>query len=133
MELTDAVLDESGNLTSSDYLFMNGGEIFNFTSEAVPVLVQETLEKNNLKQDEINLFVFHQANKYMMNYLRKLIDIEPERFYFYLENVGNTVSSTIPIALYEAQQEGKLHGNILLAGFGVGYSWGATVLKMVND
>ena len=131
--LNDTVLDESGNLTSSDYLFMNGGEIFNFTSEAVPVLVQETLEKNNLKQDEINLFVFHQANKYMMNYLRKLIDIEPERFYFYLENVGNTVSSTIPIALYEAQQEGKLHGNILLAGFGVGYSWGATVLKMVND
>jgi len=131
--LNDTVLDESGNLTSSDYLFMNGGEIFNFTSEAVPVLVQETLERNNLKQDEINLFVFHQANKYMMNYLRKLIDIEPERFYFYLENVGNTVSSTIPIALYEAQQEGKLHGNILLAGFGVGYSWGATVLKMVND
>ena len=131
--LNDTVLDESGNLTSSDYLFMNGGEIFNFTAEAVPVLVQETLEKNGLKQDEINLFVFHQANKYMMNYLRKLIDIEPERFYFYLENVGNTVSSTIPIALYEAQQEGKLVGNILLAGFGVGYSWGATVLKMNNN
>ena len=131
--LNDTVLDESGNLTSSDYLFMNGGEIFNFTAEAVPVLVQETLEKNGLKQDKINLFVFHQANKYMMNYLRKLIEIEPERFYFFLENVGNTVSSTIPIALYEAQQEGKLVGNILLAGFGVGYSWGATVLKMSND
>jgi len=131
--LNDTVLDESGNLTSSDYLFMNGGEIFNFTAEAVPVLVEQTLEKNNLKQDEIGLFVFHQANKYMMNYLRKLIDIEPERFYFYLENVGNTVSSTIPIALYEAQKEGKLKGNILLAGFGVGYSWGATVLKMINN
>ena len=131
--LNDTVLDETGNLTSSDYLFMNGGEIFNFTAEAVPVLVQETLEKNNLKQDEIGLFVFHQANKYMMNYLRKLIDIEPERFYFFLENVGNTVSSTIPIALYEAQKEGKLNGNILLAGFGVGYSWGATVLKMINN
>ena len=133
ISLNDTVLDESGNLTSSDYLFMNGGEIFNFTAEAVPVLVQETLKKNGLKQNEINLFVFHQANKYMMNYLRKLIDIEPERFYFYLENVGNTVSSTIPIALYEAQQEGKLVGNILLAGFGVGYSWGATVLKMINN
>ncbi len=133
ISLNDTVLDESGNLTSSDYLFMNGGEIFNFTAEAVPVLVQETLKKNGLMQNEINLFVFHQANKYMMNYLRKLIDIEPERFYFYLENVGNTVSSTIPIALYEAQQEGKLVGNILLAGFGVGYSWGATVLKMINN
>ena len=131
--LNDTIIDESGNLTSSDYLFMNGAEIFNFTSEAVPVLVEQVLAKNNLTKDDIQLFVFHQANKYMMNYLRKLIDIEPERFYFYLEKVGNTVSSTIPIALYEAQKEGKLQGDVLLAGFGVGYSWAATVLKMVND
>lgn len=125
----DLVFDESGNPTSSDYLFMNGGEIFNFTSESVPIMVEQVLEKNNLLKDEIQLFVFHQANKYMMNYLRKLIDIESDRFYFYLENIGNTVSSTIPIALYEAQKEGKIKGNILLAGFGVGYSWGATILK----
>src|SRR5665648_513129 len=125
----DLVFDENGNPTSSDYLFMNGGEIFNFTSESVPIMVGQVLEKNNLLKDEIQLFVFHQANKYMMNYLRKLIDIELDRFYFYLENVGNTVSSTIPIALYEAQKDGKMKGNILLAGFGVGYSWGATILK----
>ena len=125
----DLTFDEAGNPISSDYLHMNGGEIFNFTSEAVPVLVENVLKKNQLKQDDIQLFVFHQANKYMMNYLRKLLDIEPERFYFYLEKVGNTVSSTIPIALCEAQKEGKLEGNILIAGFGVGYSWGATVLK----
>jgi len=127
--LGDLVFDESGNPGSSDYLYMNGGEIFNFTSEAVPVLVEQVLEKNHLSKDDIGLFVFHQANKYMMNYLRKLIDIEPERFYFFLENVGNTVSSTIPIALCEAHKEGKLKGNVLIAGFGVGYSWGATVLK----
>ncbi len=127
--INDTIVDESGNLTSSDYLFMNGGEIFNFTSEAVPVLVEQVLAKNGLEKDDINLFVFHQANKYMMNYLRKLIEIEPDKFYFCLDKVGNTVSSTIPIALYEAQKEGKLVGNVLLAGFGVGYSWGATVLK----
>lgn len=127
--LDDLVFDESRNPTSSDYLYMNGGEIFNFTAEAVPVMVEQVLAKNQLSKDNIELFVFHQANKYMMNYLRKLIDIEPEKFYFFLEKVGNTVSSTIPIALYEAQKEGKLKGNILIAGFGVGYSWGATVLK----
>jgi 3-oxoacyl-[acyl-carrier-protein] synthase-3 len=127
--LDDMVFDEAGNPASSDYLYMNGGEIFNFTSEAVPVLVEQVLEKNRLSKNDIRLYVFHQANKYMMNYLRKLIDIEPEKFYFFLENVGNTVSSTIPIALYEAQKEGKLQGNILIAGFGVGYSWGATILK----
>ena len=126
--LNELTFDEAGNPSSSDYLYMNGGEIFNFTSEAVPVLVDEVLAKNQLSKDDINLFVFHQANKYMMNYLRKLIDIDLDKFFFFLETVGNTVSSTIPIALCEAQKEGKLKGNILIAGFGVGYSWGATVL-----
>jgi len=129
----DLIIDENGNQTSSDYLFMNGGEIFNFTSEAVPVLVEEVLKKNNLSMHDIQLFIFHQANKYMMNYLRKLIDIEPERFYFCLENVGNTVSSTIPIALYEANKENRIQkgSNVLIAGFGVGYSWGATILRIL--
>lgn len=126
----DFSLDEKGNATSSDHLFMNGGEIFNFTAEAVPVLVEDVLKKNQLKQDEIDLFIFHQANQYMMNYLRKLIEIDKDKFYIYLDKVGNTVSSTIPIALYEAQRENLLTGNILLAGFGVGYSWGGVNLKI---
>jgi len=125
----DFSLDENGNPEASDYLFMNGGEIFNFTSEAVPILVQQVLEKNELKKEQIDLFVFHQANKYMMNYLRKLIDIDPEKFYYYLEKVGNTVSSTIPIALYEAKKDNKLKGDVLLAGFGVGYSWGGVTIR----
>jgi len=127
----DLVFDEGGNPSSSDYLYMNGGQIFNFTSAVVPLLVEQVLGKNQLSKDEIQLFVFHQANKYMMNYLRKLIDIEPERFYYCLEKVGNTVSSTIPIALYEAMKENKIQkeSNVLLAGFGVGYSWGGTLLK----
>ncbi len=65
----------------------------------------------------------------MINYLRKLMEIDKEKFYVFMEEVGNTVSSTIPIALREAQREDKLHGNIVLAGFGVGLSYGATILK----
>jgi 3-oxoacyl-[acyl-carrier-protein] synthase-3 len=56
------------------------------------------------------------------------MDIDKEKFYVYMEPVGNTVSSTIPIALCEAQKEDKLHGNVVLAGFGVGLSYGAVVL-----
>ena len=126
----DLLEDESSNIKSSDYLFMDGGEIFNFTSDAVPILVDDLIQKNNLQLDEVDLFVFHQANKYMMNYLRKLIGIDKDKFFIYLENVGNTVSSTIPIALYEAQKQANLQGNILLAGFGVGYSWGGVMLKV---
>lgn len=130
--LKDLHFDETGNPISSDHLYMNGSEIFNFTLEAVPVLVKDTLAKNNLRQDEIELFVFHQANKFMMNFLRKKIKIEESKFYYYLEEVGNTVSSTIPIALYHARQDKVLKGNVLLAGFGVGYSWAGNILKIVG-
>ncbi|MEG0808373.1 MAG: ketoacyl-ACP synthase III [Alistipes sp.] len=125
----DLTLDESGNPHSSDFLYMDGSEIFNFTLEAVPALVKETLLKNGIEQQDIDLFVFHQANKYIMNFMRKKIKIDEDKFYYCLENVGNTVSSTIPIALYEAKREGRLVGDILLAGFGVGYSWAGTILK----
>jgi 3-oxoacyl-[acyl-carrier-protein] synthase-3 len=125
----DLHFDEEGNPVSSDHLYMNGTEIFNFTLENVPIIVEDTLKKNNLSMNGISLFIFHQANKYLMNFLRKKLRIKEEKFYYFIENVGNTVSSTIPIALKEAQNENKLHGNILLAGFGVGYSWGGLVLN----
>lgn len=113
------------------YLYMNGPEIFNFTIESVPSLINETLTKHGLSMDDIDVFVFHQANKYMLEYLRKKIKIPVEKFYLYLEYCGNTVSSTIPIAIYEAMKEGKIKkgDKVLLAGFGVGYSWGATILQ----
>jgi len=119
------VIDEFGNVRNDRNLFMNGTEIFNFTGEFVPKLIQSILEKSNLAKEDIDLFVFHQANKYMLNHLRKKIKISEEKFFIAMENCGNTVSSTIPIALYEAQKQGRVDSckNILLAGFGVGYSW----------
>ena len=122
--------DENGNVLWEDHLYMDGKAIFDFTSEVVPAMTEELLKKENLKQDDIDLWVFHQANKYMINYLRKLMCIDKEKFFVFMNKVGNTVSSTIPIALVEAKKEGRLHGNVLLTGFGVGLSWGATILKM---
>jgi 3-oxoacyl-[acyl-carrier-protein] synthase-3 len=123
--------DEEGNPVSPDHLFMNGTEIFNFSLDIVPILVKDILQKNNLVQDNIDLFILHQANRYMMEFLRKKMKINPELFYYYIERVGNTVSSTIPIAIKEAiKDESVSKGKrVLLAGFGVGYSWGATILK----
>jgi len=125
-------LDPENNiLQSPDYLFMDGSKIFNFTLEAVPILVKQVLEKNNLQQEEVDVFVFHQANKHMLTFIREAIGIPEEKFYLCLANFGNTVSSTIPIALYHALQDCsiKTHQNILLAGFGVGYSWAGLNLK----
>ena len=110
---------------------MDGGAIFDFSSDVVPQMVEDVLRKSGMTMEDVDLWVFHQANKYMINYIRKMLEIDKERFYIYMEHVGNTVSSTIPIALVEARREGKLQGNIMLAGFGVGLSWGAIILKVL--
>jgi len=112
-------------------LQMVGPEIFNFTIRTVPALVAETLRRAGLAMDQIDLFVFHQANQFMMEHLRKKLGVPEEKFMVHLANCGNTVSSTIPIALYEAQQAGRLtHGaTVMIVGFGVGYSWAASILR----
>ena len=111
---------------------MNGQEIFVFTLTKVPQMIKEVLLNNGLRKEDVDLFVFHQANKYMLEHLRKKLKIEEEKFFDNLALVGNTVSSTIPIALCDAREQGRLKGNVLLAGFGVGLSWGATVIRIRN-
>lgn len=112
-------------------LFMDGPAIFNFTLSVVPKSVDSILEKAHLAIDEVDLFVFHQANAYMLEHLRKKLDIEPERFFVSLETSGNTVSSTIPIALTEALRQGVLRPGmtVMLLGFGVGLSWGGLIVR----
>lgn len=128
--LNDLRITEEDGLVSGDHLYMHGGNVFDFTADVVPPMVEELLRKSGLQQDEVDLWIFHQANKYMINYLRKLLEIDKDKFYLYMEHVGNTVSSTIPIAMVEARREGRLHGNVLLAGFGVGLSWSGVMLKI---
>lgn len=125
----DLVFDENGNPRSSDFLFMNGLEIFNFTQKNVPVVVRQTLDKNDLSIEEIDKFVFHQANSYMLNFLRKKIKIPQEKFVMDMVNVGNTVSSSIPIALADEKEQNSIHAYVLICGFGVGYSWGGCILR----
>lgn len=129
-KINDLDFDDSGNPVSSDYLFMDGQEIFGFTLTKVPKMVKEVLGKNGIDKEDVDLFVFHQANKYMLEHLRKKMKIEESKFFNNLKFIGNTVSSTIPIALCEAREQGKLKGNVLLAGFGVGLSWGGVILKI---
>lgn len=128
-----AVLQEdgSGNFRTSNDLFMNGGEIFSFTLHSVPAAIEALLAKAEMTLDQVDLFVFHQANRYMLDHLRKSLNIPTEKFFVYLANCGNTVSSTIPIALHEAQAGGALKPGmkVMLVGFGVGYSWAAAMVQ----
>ncbi len=112
-------------------LSMSGADIFAFTLKAVPPAVQKIMRLVNASIDDVDHFVFHQANEYMLEHLREKIGIPPEKFLIALEHCGNTVSSSIPIAISEADKRGAFRpgDRLLLVGFGVGYSWGATFMR----
>lgn len=130
-EQPGVAIDDSGNVRDSACLYMNGPEIFNFTLKAVPKLVQSVMDKAGLTLDQVDLVVFHQANAFMLEHLRRKLGISSEKFMVHLEYCGNTVSSTIPLALEEALKTGRLKRGmkVLLAGFGVGYSWGGCIVE----
>lgn len=127
--------DESGNVRSRDNLYMNGPKIFAFTLSAVPKMVQQLLDKTNLTLDDIDWFVFHQANKFMVQHLVKKLRLPEGKAPICIEEYGNTVSSSIPITLKNCQEEGRFQkgDRIMLLGFGVGYSWGAVLLEWNGD
>jgi len=127
----EAMLDADGNLRSESNLYMNGPEIFSFTIRAVPKVVQELLARTGKSLGDIDLYIFHQANQYMLEHLRKKLKIPAEKFFVGLRDCGNTVSCTIPIGLKQAAAAGRIRpGNlVMLVGFGVGYSWGATLVR----
>lgn len=113
-------------------LYMNGPKIFTFTIEKIPIVVDEVLRKNKLTKDDIDYFVFHQANSHILKRQREILDIPEEKFYINMENTGNTVSSTIPIALKDLMDSGKVKAGqkVMFVGFGVGLSWGATIVEI---
>lgn len=123
--------DEDGHIWHDDYLYMNGSAIFNFTLDAVPSMVQNILSKNSLGKEDIDRYIFHQANKFMLNTIRKVCVLPKDKFYVNLEHTGNTVSSTVLIALKDNIDGGMIKPgmNVMISGFGVGLSWGGTVLK----
>lgn len=111
-------------------LHMDSPKIFLFAIRRVPQLVKAILSKHQLDINEIDFFIFHQANGTMLEFLRKRLKIPKEKFIISLENIGNTVSSTIPIAMKELLDNNRIKpGNkIMVAGFGIGFSWGATII-----
>lgn len=113
-----------------NFLHMKGNKIFNFIVKQIPSMLHENLEANNLKINEVDLFVFHQANTFILERVRQEMNIPPEKFVLEMLNCGNTVSSTIPIALKEHLRKNpqENYQTIQLAGFGVGYSWGSVCL-----
>ena len=125
------IKDENGNVRSQNNMYMNGSEVFSFSLRVVPQTVGQLLSKAKSELDDIDLFVFHQSNVFMLNTLKGMLGIRDNKFYINMEHVGNTASSSIPIALSLALEEGRIRTGIkvMIVGFGVGLSWGGTIIQ----
>jgi 3-oxoacyl-[acyl-carrier-protein] synthase-3 len=124
--------DEQGNWRSPNNLYMNGGAIYNFTLKTVPVAFDQLLTRSGLSIGQIDYFILHQANKFMLDRLRTRMKIPEEKFFIDMRSTGNTVSSTIPIAFESARKKNliKAGDRVALIGFGVGLSWAATIVEV---
>jgi 3-oxoacyl-[acyl-carrier-protein] synthase-3 len=112
---------------------MDGGEVFNFVLKEIPSSVKKLMADANVTHNEIDFFVFHQANKFMNGYLQKKFKIEDEKYPLSIAKFGNTSSVSIPLTIV-SELESKMHGHrkLLLSGFGVGMSWASCVIETEN-
>lgn len=110
---------------------MNGQEIFKFAVKQIPICIQELLEKNQLAISDITYFVLHQANKRIIESVAKRLQVDLEHFPMNLQEYGNTSSASIPILLHEMNEKNMLRrgDKIIMAGFGAGLTWGATLME----
>lgn len=128
--LNDLYFDDFGNPRSSDNLYMDGPAILNYSLESIPTLFNDVLASNGLEKDDIDLHVYHQANIFLADLERRKLKIPKEKYYVNISDTGNTVSSTIPIALRKALDDGTLKPGmkVLSVAQGLGYTWGGMVL-----
>jgi len=132
-ELTrQEITDETGNVRTSEHFQMNGQAIFHFAIHKVPEVTRSALARFGVTVADLDLVVLHQANRFMIEQIYKKLGVPPEKQFFYLENVGNLSGASAPSVLSEAVRQGRVKPGalILLAAFGVGLSWGLTLIRI---
>lgn len=126
MEETDA----AGNTRSKNDIRMDGFAVWSFINSKVPDQIRTIVKRNELDMDGIDLFIFHQASLMTLESLVKVLHLDREKVFINISHVGNTVSASIPIALKDAIDAGKIRKGqkIILSGFGVGLSYGTILM-----
>jgi 3-oxoacyl-[acyl-carrier-protein] synthase III len=127
--------DKRGNVRTEANLYMNGPAILEFTIRRIPAVFKELLARAEVTLNDVRWVILHQANEYVLRHLQRKIGIPDDKFAVHLAHCGNTVSSTIPIVLQHLVTEGQIKRDdlVLTLGFGVGYSWGANLIRWSPD
>lgn len=127
--------DDSGNVRTPENLLMKGPEVFAFSIRRAPEALDECLSRAGLGPAEIDLFVFHQASGFILEHLRRKLRIPEDKMVIRIRDTGNTNSSSVPLALLGALEDGRLRSGsqVMLLGFGVGYSWAACLVRWAPE
>lgn len=128
------IVDQFGNKRSNFNLYMNGSAIMNFGLEVVPSCIDKILQKEKIKKEDIDYYVFHQANQFMLQYLQQKCELLDANYWNDVRNYGNTVSNSVPIALVDMINTAANINlrNVMLLGFGVGLSWSGCLADLSN-
>ncbi len=115
--------------TQDKNLFLDGPGLYNFALGVVPKGIKKFLDKFKINQNKIDYYIFHQANKFMIDGLINVMSLNKKKVIIDMKNTGNTTSSSIPIILKKYEKKFKKGDNLLLVAFGGGLSWGITMIK----
>jgi len=131
-EITSVEIEnDKGNIRTQDNIEMDGFGVWSFINSVAPKQVDRLLKKNNLKTADIDQFIFHQASLLTLESIMRHLKLDEEKVFINIRNIGNTVSATIPIALKDAIDQGKINigSTLILSGFGVVLSYGSIIMK----
>lgn len=122
---------EEGNIRNDLEVFMDGMDVFNFAISKVPKSIKLLLKETDKTIDDVDYLVFHQANRFMMDFFVKKLKISPDRVPYCISKYGNTSSASVPLTV-SSELSGQLDGShtVVMSAFGAGLSWGATIMQM---
>lgn len=131
--LTERVVDEYGNMRSDEQGYMKGGDVFNFVIREIPRDLKRTLVEAGKTVDELDYFVFHQANNFINSYIAKKMKLDITKIPHTIEKYGNTSSVSVPLTIV-SELQGKLdgHKSLMLSAFGVGMTWASAIASFVD-
>jgi len=127
--MTEHVVDENGNIRSDEHGFMKGSEVFTFVAKEVPVDIRKVLEFSGNGSNDIDFWVFHQANMFINSHLIKKLNLDPAKVPSTIGKYGNTSSVSIPLTIVSELKEKLDNKKVLLSGFGVGMTWASCIFE----
>lgn len=124
---------EDGNIRSGEQFFMDGMAVFNFGLKVEPKDIKAITREIGLEPNDLDILIYHQANKFMTDFFSKKIKISPDKTPYCLRKFGNTSSASIPLTIVsELKNAYPRRQKVLMSGFGAGLSWGSVILSLEN-